>query len=121
MPSESVTSQLVAFCHQTNRSQKYVAIEREEMLERFYGKKPSLEVISSQTTIIDSSQDYGHEESPPLGDDRTQRHTFHREMTPEEQERHTLLLTNFQKILQHYDYYEIQPHINSKEQKIYNK
>lgn len=44
-----------------------------------------------------------------------------KDITPEEQERHTLLLTNFQKILQHYDYYEIQPHINSKEQKIYNK
>ena len=44
-----------------------------------------------------------------------------KDITPEEQERHILLLTNFQKILQHYDYYEIQPHINSKEQKIYNK
>lgn len=44
-----------------------------------------------------------------------------KDITPEEQERYTLLLTNFQKILQHYDYYEIQPHINSKEQKIYNK
>lgn len=44
-----------------------------------------------------------------------------KDITPEEQERHTLLLTNFQKILQHYDYYEVQPHINSKEQKIYNK
>lgn len=44
-----------------------------------------------------------------------------KDITPEEQERYILLLTNFQKILQHYDYYEIQPHINSKEQKIYNK
>ena len=44
-----------------------------------------------------------------------------KDITPEEQERYILLLTNFQKILQHYDYYEVQPHINSKEQKIYNK
>lgn len=44
-----------------------------------------------------------------------------KDITPEEQERHTVLSSNFQKILQHYDYYEVQPHINSQEQKQYNK
>lgn len=43
------------------------------------------------------------------------------DLTKEEQDRYMYLLTNFTKILQKYDYYEVQPHVNSKEQKMYNK
>lgn len=39
----------------------------------------------------------------------------------EEQKRIKYLSDNFEKILLKYDYYEIQPHINSDEQKVYNK
>ena len=39
----------------------------------------------------------------------------------EEQKRIKYLNDNFEKILLKYDYYEIQPHINSDEQKVYNK
>lgn len=39
----------------------------------------------------------------------------------EEQKRIKHLSDNFEKILLKYDYYEIQPHINSDEQKVYNK
>ena len=44
-----------------------------------------------------------------------------KDITIEEQERCDFLKNKFNAILQHYDYYEIQPHINSKEQKQYNK
>ena len=44
-----------------------------------------------------------------------------KDATEEDVERRILLGNNFQKILQHYDYYEIQPHVNSEEQKEYNK
>ena len=44
-----------------------------------------------------------------------------KDATEEDVERRILLGNNFQKILQHYDYYEIQPHVNSREQKEYNK
>ena len=44
-----------------------------------------------------------------------------KDITEEEKERCKFLSLNFEKILKHYDYYEIQPHINSDEQKQYNK
>lgn len=42
-------------------------------------------------------------------------------ITDEEKQRLDYLKSSFNDILLKYDYYEIQPHINSKEQKIYNK
>ena len=44
-----------------------------------------------------------------------------KDITEEEKERCKFLSLNFEKVLKHYDYYEIQPHINSDEQKQYNK
>jgi DNA polymerase III, alpha subunit len=44
-----------------------------------------------------------------------------KDITAEEKERLEYLKSNFNNILLKYDYYEIQPHINSNEQKIYNK
>lgn len=43
------------------------------------------------------------------------------DITEEEKNRLDYLKENFNKILLKYDYYEIQPHVNSNEQKIYNK
>ena len=42
-------------------------------------------------------------------------------VTSQDAERREYLSAMFPKILQHYDYYEIQPHINSEDQKRYNK
>lgn len=42
-------------------------------------------------------------------------------ITDEEKQRLDYLKSSFNDVLLKYDYYEIQPHINSKEQKIYNK
>ena len=42
-------------------------------------------------------------------------------ITDEEKQRLAYLKSSFNDVLLKYDYYEIQPHINSKEQKIYNK
>lgn len=42
-------------------------------------------------------------------------------VTSQDAERREYLSAMFPKILQHYDYYEIQPHINSEDQKKYNK
>ena len=44
-----------------------------------------------------------------------------KELSDEEQDRLRMLKDNFEKILFKYDYYEVQPHINSDEQKDYNK
>lgn len=44
-----------------------------------------------------------------------------KELSDEEQDRLRVLKDNFEKILFKYDYYEVQPHINSDEQKDYNK
>ena len=44
-----------------------------------------------------------------------------KELSDEERDRLRVLKDNFEKILFKYDYYEVQPHINSDEQKDYNK
>lgn len=47
--------------------------------------------------------------------------TMKDDITDEEKQRLDYLKSHFNDVLLKYDYYEIQPHINSKEQKIYNK
>ncbi len=73
------------YCYEAYRTEENVLVQGKESLQGFRSKEVLAIIILVEAAVINAVEQTSHQESPPLGDDRTKRHAFHRHIASENQ------------------------------------